>query len=196
MICLRECAAAAVRANAIANGAVQGSGADVLIPLLLLLLARGGGVSDVLAHIHFAESYFLINGCAGEEDPRKSELGYIATSFDAACAHLRAAGRAALQPTVPVIVPHAKAVTPGRASVKTGRGHSRNPSAPAMLELVAFQGDATAAEPKAVDDERQQPDADAADASARPGRWASPFARWRSSSRAPAELAAPSPVRT
>ena len=188
MLCLRECAAAAVRANASANGAVQGSGADVLIPLLLLLLARGGGVPDVLAHIHFAENYFLVNGCAGEDDPRKSELGYIATSFDAACAHLRAAGRAALQPSVPVTLAPAKAVTPGRASLKTSRpSHSRNPSAPAMLELVAFQGDAARAEPQ-VDVE---PGAAVDDASARPGRWASPFARWRA--RAPA---AASPVRT
>ena len=191
MLCLRECAASAVRANASANGAVQGSGADVLIPLLLLLLARGSGVPDVLAHIHFAESYFLINGCAGEDDPRKSELGYIATSFDAACAHLRAAGRAALQPNVPATLAPAKAVTPGRASVKSSRSHVRNPSAPAMLELVAFQCDATAAEPQ-VDDE--QPEAVVDDASARRSRWASPFARWRS--RAPAECAAHSPVRT
>ena len=192
MLCLRECAAAAVRANATANGAVQGSGADVLIPLLLLLLARWSGVPDILAHIHFAENYFLISGCAGEDDPRKSELGYIATSFDAACAHLRAAGRAALQPSVPVTHAPAKAVTPGRASAKTNRGHSRTPSAPAMLELVAFQGDAATAEPQA--DEAEQPDVAVPDASARPGRWASPFARWRA--RAPAELASPSPVRT
>ena len=188
MLCLRECAAAAVRANATANGAVQGSGADVLIPLLLLLLARGSGVPDVLAHIHFAENYFLVNGCAGEDDPRKSELGYIATSFDAACAHLRAAGRAALQPSMPVTLTPAKAVTPGRASQNTRRSHSRNPSAPAMLELVAFQGDAATAEPQ-VDEE--QPEAAVDDTSARPGRWASPFARWRA--RAPA---AASPVRT
>ena len=183
MLCLRECAAAAVRANANANGAVQGSGADVLIPLLLLLLARSG-VADVLAHIHFAESYLLINGCAGEDDPRQSELGYIATSFDAACAHLRAAGLSSVHAP-------AKAITPGRASVKTSRSHSRNPSAPAMLELVALQGDSATADEPHADAEQL----DAAGAEARPGRWASPFARWRARATT-AELAAPSPDRT
>ena len=182
---MRECAAAAVRANATADRAVEGSGADQLMPLLLLLLSRGG-VPDVLAQIHFAQTYFLINGCAGHDDPRKGELGYILTTFDAACAHLRAAGRAALQPSAPAAHAPAKNTTPLRAGA--AKHHSRNPSAPAMLELVTFcqQGDTqTDAEPA----EHQSSASDV-----RPGRWASPFARWRA--RAPAELTFPSPGRT
>ena len=172
-----------MRANA--GGAVEGSGADQLMPLLLLLLSRGG-VPDVLAHVHFAESFFLINGCGSEDDPRKGELGYILATFSAACAHLRAAGRAGLHPGVPAPPAPAKAATPGRAAVKQSR-HSRHPSAPAMLELVSLQpGDAAVAQPGNEADERcRSPLPDA-----KLGRWASPFARWRA--RAPSE----SPGRT
>ena len=150
------------------------------MPLLLLLLARGG-VPEVVAQLHYAENYFLVNGCGGEEDPRKSELGYIAATFGAACAHLRAAGRAALLPApAPALVP-AKGTTPGRAAAKPSR-HSRRPSAPAMLELVAFQlGDAeTQHRGEVAAESCPSPVAEA-----KPGRWASPFARWRA--RAPAD---------
>jgi hypothetical protein len=157
------------------------------MPLLLLLLSRGG-VPDILAHVHYVEHYFLINGCGSEDDPRKGEIGYILATFSAACAHLRAAGRAGLQPGVPAPPALAKTATPGRAAVKQSR-HSRHPSAPAMLELVSLQqpGDAAAAQPAGdeADERSHSPVPDA-----KLGRWASPFARWRA--RAPSE----SPGRT
>jgi hypothetical protein len=185
LLCLRDAAAALLRANSdavAARGAAEPpadaepQGADLLLPLLVQLL-RTGGCCDVLPHLEYAERFILLHGApaAGGEDPRKGELGYVLTAFSAAAEHVRAAGRAAgrrssAAPKGPVS-PTGGAGRPVRAT------HTRSASSPCLLELVNLhEADAEAS------------DEDAPTAAARPqAQWLShAFARWRTGAPPPA----------
>jgi hypothetical protein len=174
--CLRDAAAAALRAYADAELAAGGSsaaggGADVLVPLLCALLCAPGCV-DVLSHCEFIDRFLLLSGAPpGGEDPRKSELGYLLISFGAAAEYVRHAGRTAQQ----LAPPAAAAKKPAAARTKPAT-HTRHASAPSMLlELVDLREPAAGAAGDAAD----VPSA----AAVRP--WLTTFGRWRLPVRAP-----------
>jgi hypothetical protein len=199
LLCLRDTSAAALQAYAAAAAAGDSSraseaeptqlgeadlrGADLLLPLLCELLAAAvaAGGCDIVAQLHFIDSFWLLNDDvipAEAEDPRRGELGFTHTMWAAAVDHLQAVGRHSAPSGE-------RAVAQVTGHDKSPRLHVRNASAPSVLELVKFrtegaelEGEGSAASPRG----------DALGAPP-PPRWLPlQFARWRARAPEPPAL--------
>jgi hypothetical protein len=193
LLCLRDASAAAMQSYADAadaageaeptqRGEADLSGADLLLPLLIKLLASAAaaGGCDIVAQLHFIDSFWLLNDdaiAAGSEDPRRGELGFTHTMWAAAVDHLQAAGRHR-----PPSGERAVAQTAGHDT--SPRLHVRNASAPSVLELVKIRTEGSELEGKG----EASPRGDALGAPP-PPRWLPlQFARWRARAPQPPAL--------